>query len=156
MYRIVLPLTFVVALACQPAASPLTEGDKAAIRAEQDAWVTAITSGDMDALAALYTEDVVVLPPNEPAVEGQAALLAWMEGYPPASAAALSIVSIDGYADLAVVRGTYTMTLTPEGVPEPIHDQGKFIEIRRRQADGSWLMAMDIFNSDLPLPSPEQ
>jgi ketosteroid isomerase-like protein len=47
------------------------------------------------------------------------------------------------------------MTITPEGVPEPIHDQGKFIEIHRRQSDGSWLIMMDIFNTDLPMTSTE-
>ena len=38
---------------------------------------------------------------------------------------------------------------------QPIQDHGKFIEIRRKQPDGSWLISRDIFNSDLPLPSAE-
>ena len=32
----------------------------------------------------------------------------------------------------------------------PAADDGKYIEIWKRQADGSWKIAYDIFNSDLP------
>ena len=34
------------------------------------------------------------------------------------------------------------------GVPEPIPLQGKLLQIYARQADGSWLLARDILNSD--------
>ena len=40
----------------------------------------------------------------------------------------------------------------PGGVTLP--DSGKFLEIRRRQADGRWLIPRDIGNSDIPLPAP--
>jgi hypothetical protein len=40
------------------------------------------------------------------------------------------------------------MTLHPEGAPRPVEEIGKYIEIRTRQADGSWPIAADIFNSD--------
>jgi len=39
------------------------------------------------------------------------------------------------------------MTLEPED-GEQIDDQGKFIEIRKRQANGSWPLAADMFSSD--------
>jgi len=38
---------------------------------------------------------------------------------------------------------------------EPEQDSSKYIEIWKRQADGSWKVAFDIFNSDLSLPSSE-
>ncbi len=38
------------------------------------------------------------------------------------------------------------------GTPEPTHDTGKYVEIWRQQPDGKWLLAVDISNSDLPLP----
>ena len=31
-----------------------------------------------------------------------------------------------------------------------IKDHGKFVEIWKKQADGSWKCAVDMFNSDLP------
>ena len=54
------------------------------------------------------------------------------------------------------MRGAYSLTIQPEGAPESIRDTGKYIEIRRKQQDGSWLIAIDIWNSDLPLPSEPQ
>jgi ketosteroid isomerase-like protein len=41
---------------------------------------------------------------------------------------------------------------TPDG-KSAVGDHGKFLEIRRRQADGRWLVAADIFNSDQPVPT---
>ena len=75
-----------------------------------------------------------------------------MAGYPPITDVNLTIDEIDGNDKLAFVRGTYTMTIEPEGAAEPLQDRGKYVEIRRKQADGAWLIAVDIFNSDLPIP----
>ena len=44
------------------------------------------------------------------------------------------------------------MTILVEGTLEPTHDTGKYVEIWRKQPDGKWLIAVDISNSDLPLP----
>jgi ketosteroid isomerase-like protein len=41
------------------------------------------------------------------------------------------------------------MTLNdPSG--KPIADHGKYLEIWRKQGDGSWKCIVDMFNSDLP------
>jgi hypothetical protein len=50
---------------------------------------------------------------------------------------------------MAYVRGTYTMTLAPAGAPEA-NDSGKFLEVRYRQPDGRWLIAVDMFSSSQP------
>ena len=60
----------------------------------------------------------------------------------------VGVAEIEGRGDLAYVRGTYTMTLHPDGAPEPVEDAGKYLEIRRKQSDGSWLYVADMFNSD--------
>ena len=49
-------------------------GAAAAIRQVADAYVKATTSGDAKAVAALYTEDAVEMPPNLPMVKGRAAI----------------------------------------------------------------------------------
>jgi len=40
------------------------------------------------------------------------------------------------------------MIFQPEGAPGPIEEIGKYLEIRKRQPDGSWLLIVDISNSD--------
>jgi ketosteroid isomerase-like protein len=128
----------------------LSSADVAAIRGLSEKFAELMVAGDFDSLITLYTDDAVFMPPNQPAVRGRAALRSWMSYFPRISAFTVSIEEIDGRADLAYVRGAYTMTMHPDGAPAPVQGTGKYIEIRKRQPDGSWLLAADIFNSDQP------
>ena len=49
----------------------------------------------------------------------------------------------------------YTVTFTPEAGGEPIRGIGKWMDIYKRQPDGSWKIYRGIYNSDLP-PSGSQ
>jgi len=100
--------------------APLSATDIAAIETTQLQFAAAFLRRDFDALAALYTDDAVVMPPNEPAVHGRTALKAWMAAFPVVTDFTLSTGRIEGRADLAYVRGTYTMTLRPEGAETPV------------------------------------
>ena len=138
--------------ACQltePAA--LSEADRAAIEATSKAFVEGVNAKDWAAVAATYTEDAVLMPPNGPAVAGRANIQAFLEAFPPISDFNFENVEVEGQGDMAYVRGVFTMTITPEG-GYPITDTGKYIEIRKKQADGSWLLHRDIFNSNVELP----
>ena len=42
----------------------------------------------------------------------------------------------------------------PPGSPGPVKDSGKFVTVLRRQPDGRWLVAVDMFSSDLPAALP--
>lgn len=153
--RVALPTLPALALtlfACQPAAAPLSDAEVAAVRAASDAWEENARASDWDAVTALYTEDATLMPPNTESVQGRAAIQAFWEAFPPASELELTSEEVDGRGDLAFERGSYSLTLMIEGMSEPVPDSGKYIVILRRQADGSWLIAADIFNSDLPLP----
>jgi ketosteroid isomerase-like protein len=150
------------ALACGPreqAPAGLADADAAAIRASVDAFARDVIAKNFASASSLYADNAVFNPPNEPAINGRAAILAWMEKFPPVSAFTVKTEEVEGRGDLAYVRGTYTMTFTPPGAPAPITDEGKFLEVRRKQADGRWLIATDMFNSNLaaptlPAPSP--
>jgi len=139
-----------VVTACTAAPAGLTPEDVAVIEAFHETWTQHVLARDFDSLVSLNTEDIVTMPPNGPALEGNAAVRAFFEGFPAMTAAKLTPLEIDGRGDLAFVRGKYEMTVVAEG--ESVSDIGKFVEILRRQEDGSWLLAVDIFNSDLPLP----
>jgi ketosteroid isomerase-like protein len=125
--------------------------DLIAIRSASEAFAKGLLTADFASVSKLYTETATLMPPNQGAVEGRAAILAWMQAFPPVKDFKLAPVDIDGRGDLAYVRGTFSMTFVPPGAPGPIIDVGKYVEIRRRQADGSWLIVADIFNSDQPL-----
>jgi len=118
--------------ACQapaPEVGPLSEEDVAAIKASADVFTEAALAGDWAAFASLYTEDVILMPPNGPVVEGRMAVQAWMEPFPSFTQYQITIVQIDGRGDLAFLRGTYSQTFKVE-----------------KQPDGTWLIAVEIWN----------
>ena len=132
----------------------LSQTDVGKINEVGEIAIKAAVAGDHAAWAALFLEDAVLNPPHEPAVKGRAAIQAWLGKLPPITEFILKPAQVEGRADLAYVLGTYTMTMAPPGAPGPIKDSGKYLEIRRRQTDGRWLVAVDIFNSDLAMPAP--
>lgn len=148
-----LALLAFAAVACRPAPPPLTEADMTAIRAVGDSFMVFFRTNRDSALAALYTENAVLMPPNQGPVEGRAAIRAFFEGYPALPDFTGTPVEIDGRGDLVYVRGTYQFTVPAMGRTPATVDRGKFLEIRRRQTDGRWLVHIDIFNSDVPVPT---
>jgi uncharacterized protein (TIGR02246 family) len=137
---------------CQAsAAAGLNDADKAALRQNDETFATSANSKNFAAAATLYSDDASLLPPNGPAVQGREQIRKWMSDNPPLSDFKTEPVDIDGRGDLAYVRGNYSLTMTPPGAAA-VHDRGKFVEIWRKQADGSWKIRWDIFNSDLPAP----
>jgi ketosteroid isomerase-like protein len=139
-----------VCAACKVAPPDLSDADRASIRAATDSFVANVRARRDSANVMLYTEQGSVLPPNGAIAEGRAAIRAWIAAFPPTSDFLLTPIDIVGRGDLAYVRGTYTFKIVgPDGHPIS-EDRGKYVEIRRKQPDGKWLIAVDIFNSDLP------
>ena len=127
----------------------LAAEDLSAITQVGEQFVERIVAGDFAGAAALYTADATLMPPHHPAATGRAAIEEFLASLPRVSRFTLDVDAIEGRADLAYVRGRWAAAFqTPDG---PVDDFGKYIEIRRRQPDGSWPMESDIFNSDLPL-----
>ena len=116
-------------------------------------WEAAANRKDASSIAALYTEDALLMPPNVPAVRGRAAVEAFFKGMFDQGARDAKLVQIGaaGSGGSGYAAGTYEFTAGLVGT-QAIHDKGKFITGMKRGADGKWLIAYDIFNSDLPCP----
>jgi uncharacterized protein (TIGR02246 family) len=134
-------------------AATLSDEDKQNIRAVDEAWARAAKAGDGQAIAALYTTDAVLLPPGEPMVKGEAAKKYWVDfGNGFSGPTELNTMSVEGGGNVAAAIGTYKMALTPKKAgakPLPV-DEGKYIEVLRRQDDGSWKIVYDIWNPNAP------
>jgi uncharacterized protein (TIGR02246 family) len=139
---------------CQPKAVPLADADVQALRNDSETWVKAVTASDWAKVASLYTTDATLMPPNEAAVNGRAKIQAWMGAFPKLQDIKVSPQQIDGRGDMAYVSGTYTLTIAAQGPTPAIPDNGKFLEIRRKQPDGKWAIAYDMFSSNMPVPPP--
>jgi uncharacterized protein (TIGR02246 family) len=132
-----------------PASLPAS--DLAAISANSADWLKAVRAKDWAAVAATYTTDGMLMPPNEPAVVGRDAIRAWFAAFPALVSMEVQDAEVGGCCDVAYVRGTYRLAFTPPGAGT-VHDTGKYIEIRRKQPDGTWLKLRDMFSSDAQSP----
>ena len=128
----------------------MSQAEVSKINEVTQTFVKAALANDWATLAALYVDDAILNPPHEPAVKGRTAIRAWLEKFPPLTAFNASNVKVEGGDDLAYVLGTYTMTIAPQEAPGAINDTGKYVEVLRRQPAGRWLIAVVMFNSDLP------
>ncbi|KPK60770.1 MAG: hypothetical protein AMS21_09355 [Gemmatimonas sp. SG8_38_2] len=147
-----------VSTACQPPAQeagPLSEEDVAAITRTSDAWVEGYSTDDDAAMLAASTEDLVLMPPDMPALQGLQAAGEYLASFTGIELR-VTRLEIDGRGDLAFERATYVASAAVEGMADPITYPGKYVNIWRRQADGSWLIAVCIWNGDEPTPEGPQ
>ena len=130
----------------------LTASDSARIAAADSAFRAAANAGDAAAVAAVYASDASLLPPNMPVQRGRNAIQAFWRGLLDAYTVnfELSPDMIEGRGDLAYNMGHYRFTGVPKVKSAPgIADEGKFVEILKKQPDGTWKYAVDIYNSNL-------
>jgi ketosteroid isomerase-like protein len=142
--------------ACQPAPpADLSAAAVDAVRAADIAWEKAMSSRDTAAGYATFEATGSVLPPNAPIGTGPEAIRAVFAGFYalPAMTVHWQPVTVEAArsGELAYSRGNYQLTFNdPKG--NPVSDHGKYTTIWRKQADGTWKVVVDMFNTDLPMP----
>ena len=112
-----------------------------------EGFAKGVRAGNWKAVAALYIEDGVLYPPGEAAVKGRTAIEVCLAALPATTDFTLRTTRVEGHDDLAYVQGTYTMTLATSGTAASAQQSGYFLEVRRRQADGRWLIAVQMLNA---------
>lgn len=131
------------------APSQLPAEDVAQIRGNVEEFVRSALARDWDALTALLTDDVVFLPPDQPAVVGKSAVRAWLENYPIMRAFTAGIVAAEGTANFAAARGSFAMIIEVDR-NQSLSMTGKWFATYRKQAYTDWLCASDVWNLDAP------
>jgi ketosteroid isomerase-like protein len=146
--------------ACQqqaPVPPDTRAADEAALKQWDENWSNAASAKDVDKTVSYYADDALVQPPNGPMVNSKADIRkVWAEmlslpGFSGGWKATKVEVAKSG--ELAYVTGTWEFTWK-DASGKPNSDKGKFVEVNKKQADGSWKCINDIWNSDLPLPAP--
>src|SRR5947207_3660001 len=116
-------------------------------------WSAAAGAKDVDKTVSYYSEDAAVMPPNAPSAKTRETIRsAWKEMLTTPGAAIrwkATKVEVAKAADLAYVSGTYEEAMT-DASGKSVKDHGKYVEVWKKQADGTWKVVADIWNSDLP------
>jgi uncharacterized protein (TIGR02246 family) len=132
-----------------------TDEVRAAIAAIDKKFMKDANRGDAAAGAAAYTDNAILMPPNHSPLEGKQAIKKYLTEIASqfqASNFQLSILEVDVQGDTTIVRGTYSANITILGVDAPMEDRGKTLQVWKKQADGSWKIHRDIWNSNMPIP----
>jgi len=109
----------------------------------------AVSNQDLDSVMDLYKSDAWLLAPGVPLIQGADGIRALFQTMLDTGVRALDLESaaVEGSGDLAVDIGRYRLTIEAAGADSVI-EEGKYIVVLKRQADGNLRIAYDTFNSD--------
>jgi ketosteroid isomerase-like protein len=139
----------VISVGTIPAQS--NEEEMEAIQAADAAWMKVYHAKDLDKSLSFLDEQGSMLVSNAPMATGKDALakaiardfaagdLTWHGNK----------VGVARSGDLGYTTGTYEWTLKT-GSGKTATDKGKYLTVWKKEADGSWKVLYDMFNSDLP------
>jgi ketosteroid isomerase-like protein len=123
-----------------------------ALLLQRDAdWAAVASEGrDVERILSYWTDDAVVLAPGLPAVIGKASLRQYVEGSMQIPGFRITWTSTDVTfspdGNLAYMFGQNAVTMNaPDGAPATT--EGRAVTIWRRDLDGEWRCAVDIWNA---------
>jgi uncharacterized protein (TIGR02246 family) len=126
-----------------------------AVKDVEAAWVKGMATKDADKFASYLAEDACGLYPGAGILNGKAAIKAAFAPYFADPNFSLTFESTRAMAskggDMVYSQGTYTMTLTNPKTKKPMTGKGKYLTVYTKQADGSWKVVADTYNSDSPM-----
>ena len=144
----------------EPKPDPTPEADVSGRRAAYDSANEAFHAGlraNDTALFVHVADDVLLMPPGEAPVRGMVAMRAWYSAF-------LSLYRTSGltFSDREVFvgdewageLGSYEWNLTPVAGGAPVVDRGTYMQLWRKQPDGQWRFAREIWNSSAPAAPP--
>jgi ketosteroid isomerase-like protein len=114
-------------------------------------WATAASEGrDLERVLSYWTDDAIVMPPGLPAVIGKAALREYVQASMQIPGFRITWTSTDVTfspdRNLAYMFGTNSIDMNgPDGTPMRI--DGRAVTIWRKDPDGEWRCAVDIWNA---------
>jgi ketosteroid isomerase-like protein len=130
--------------------------DEKTIRDLDARWSKTAAARDVDGTVSYYSDDASLLAPNAPiASDRQSIRASWASLLGPDTSLSWQATKVEvaRSSDLAYLVGTYQLT-TKDAQGKPVSDNGKFVEVWKKQADNKWKVVADIFNSDSPVVQP--
>ena len=159
MQRTPLALAALGALALTACAKTVDlDAARAELQAADAAYSGLFATMYADSFAAMYTADAKMYPPNDSARAGTEAIRAFGAQFADMQGFSVTFHPVDlgvgGGGDMGYTLSHYVATFTgPDGNPGT--DRGHDFHVWRKQADGSWKIVVDIWNSEVAMAMPE-
>ncbi len=113
-------------------------------------FAAAFNRGDMATVASFYAENAKVMPPGSEVVQGRQAIEQFWRGAQEqmgVKEVTLNVQEVEASGDIAYEVGTATLKIEPPG-GQATTAPFKYLVAWKRQADGAWRLAVDIWNSN--------
>ena len=122
----------------------------------QERVLKASTTGDVDLLLSLFTDDAIVMPPNDTTVFGKEEIRSWWEEYFSFFRVTTSVETereVTYVGDQAFDRAAFSVTIVPQQQGARIVDDIRSLTVWRLGSDGEWKISHQIWNSTKPVGS---
>ena len=145
-------LVFALSGGCKSAPAPLTAADKAAAQTMMASMSTAAGASDLAAMVAPYASDATLMPPGMPPFHGADQIRQFYQGMFGAKVnLTLAQQTADGAGDFMYTSGTYHYQEQP---PATGIEDGKYLMVFKRQADGTWKIVAESWSANAAPPPP--
>jgi ketosteroid isomerase-like protein len=152
----ILAAMLLISAACRDrrAADQPGPAEDAAVLAVDSAFAAALNAGHLEAVGRTYDDDALLLPPVAYPVRGREAIQGYWGGLLGTYDVHLTF-GVDRFeirGDRAFVVGYYRIETRPKSaeVPALAPEDGKFLEVLKRQPDRSWSYLVDMFSPNAP------
>ena len=138
----------ILTLMSMPAAA---ESAREAIEKGSGAWTGAFNAGDAAGIAALYSENGKLLPPDATQVEGRQAIQNTFQGWIDDGYTNISfdLLEIEESGELAYEVGNFSVDYPVEN-GQTATATGNYLVVWKREGDGVWRMYRDTWNDSPP------
>ncbi|MGA9585967.1 MAG: DUF4440 domain-containing protein [Terracidiphilus sp.] len=112
--------------------------------AVQQEWLEHELNGDIAGVVSLCSDDVVWLPPNQPALRGQNAVAGWLAALPAHRIRRIEITNVRIYSsgDLAYKLADFTTWFEKAGQAIDEFVTGSHLWVLRESSPGHWQVAV--------------
>ena len=130
---------------------------EALLQADQ-AWSQMAEAQDWEGFFAGFADNAVMLAPNAPIAEGREGIHKFLDALINAPGFSVKWTPTHAFiaesGELGYTFGTDVMTMDgPDG--KLVTENGKYATVWRKDAEGSWKVVLDMFNTSQPLPGSE-
>jgi ketosteroid isomerase-like protein len=158
MRKIVTSLAALLALAvsgCTPQVD--VEAERATVLETFVEAKQAVAAKDMESFVSFFADGASRFPPNAPRVTGNDAIREFVSEWFETPGLAFSFpepgsAEVSSAGDLGYTTGSYEVTVN-DAEGNPVTSRGKVVVVWKKQSDGTWKAALDIWNSDEPAAS---